>query len=78
MMTDIKESLTRIFEEAEWMDVNTTEKALEKLEKMNHTIGYPDKYLKLDYLDSLYEEVSFVSNINRNGILSTGKLIERK
>ncbi|PSN41920.1 hypothetical protein C0J52_06812 [Blattella germanica] len=70
LLTDIKDSLASRVVDAEWLIGNTSIGALEKLDYLNHTIGYPEEYLQEEYLESLFDENSILSYQGYYNLLS--------
>lgn len=61
LVVNIKESFKERIKNIDWMSDSTKEKALNKLEKINLKLGYPDKWI--DYSGLTLSESSYVNNI---------------
>ncbi|VDM67040.1 unnamed protein product [Strongylus vulgaris] len=62
MIMDLKRSMERLLQEADWMDDTTRLAALKKLERMGHKIGFPDTLLNESAVLAPYEGVQMSSN----------------
>ncbi|HPG41439.1 MAG TPA: M13 family metallopeptidase [bacterium] len=63
LVMNLKFALGEHIKNVDWMSDETKQKALQKLEKMNFKIGYPDKWI--DYTSLEMNRDSFVENILR-------------
>uniref|UniRef100_A0A336JZW6 CSON009745 protein n=1 Tax=Culicoides sonorensis TaxID=179676 RepID=A0A336JZW6_CULSO len=57
MVQDIKEEFERVLKNVEWMDVNTREQAIKKLQSMSTLIAYPDELNQDDVLIDYYKNL---------------------
>lgn len=58
MIKGLTEAFKSMLEEEEWMDKETTQLAIEKVDKMTTLVGYPEYILEDEKLDEQYKEVS--------------------
>ena len=55
MIKNIRTALSHMIREAEWMDQETTQNALRKLDHMRHVAAYPDEILNKTMLEELFK-----------------------
>ena len=63
MVKDIKEEMKKIISNVNWMDDITGKGAIQKIEKMQEYIGYPEELLNVGLLEELYK-VMFLVNLS--------------
>ena len=61
MIYNIRNEFIKILKEVDWMDTESKAVALEKADKMDIKIGYPDYIYNDTYLEELYKEVRHTS-----------------
>ncbi|PSN56810.1 hypothetical protein C0J52_02674 [Blattella germanica] len=57
MLGDISKGFVSLLNEAEWMDKETRERALDKVTAMGHMIGFPHYLVEAGYIEQLYSEI---------------------
>merc|ERR1719319_1857991 len=57
MVKDIKEEMKKIISNVNWMDDITRKGAIQKVEKMQEYIGYPEELLNVGLLEELYKDL---------------------
>ena len=55
MIKSIRTALSHMIRDAEWMDPETTQNALLKLDRMRHIAAYPDEILNKTLLEELFK-----------------------
>ena len=55
MVGYLRKAFKQMVEQNDWMDTDTKEEALKKLQKMNQFIAYPDEILSKEHLDRIYD-----------------------
>jgi membrane metallo-endopeptidase-like protein 1 len=57
MANYVRDAFKDILNDLEWMDEDTKELAILKLNAMDQFVGYSDEYLQQDIIDGLYEDI---------------------
>uniref|UniRef100_A0A1I7UKQ2 Neprilysin n=1 Tax=Caenorhabditis tropicalis TaxID=1561998 RepID=A0A1I7UKQ2_9PELO len=70
LVNDFKKGYIEMFEESTWIHEETKKKAIEKVEKMEKMIGYPEEMEKPGALDATFETINFTKNSSAHEILS--------
>jgi predicted metalloendopeptidase len=58
MMSDIRAAFMSLVRKANWMDEETTNHALSKVQAMHLVIAYPDFFVARGYIEDQYKGVS--------------------
>lgn len=62
MIKDLKESFQALVNISDWLDDDTKQKSLDKLDAIIENVGYPDWILDNQQLDDYYNLVTFSFN----------------
>lgn len=73
MVKEIVLEFRRILKESFWMDKETREKALQKLDAMSTYIGYPDWLMNDSEIEKLYKDLEIDENSYVASLLSINK-----
>ena len=60
MFSYIFRSFENTLAETEWMDKETKENAVKKMQKMDQVVAYPDELLDQQIVDEYYEGIFFI------------------
>ena len=70
MFSYIQDSFQNTLRNTNWMDKETKENAIKKMEKMDQVIAYPDELLNKDEIDEYYKGMQTSCFFNFTNIVS--------